>query len=85
MASCDEPMTATYAVVDDAFTAMPRGYAPMCSWRICFPVDVETTDSVYEHQLATSTYLPSGVTTRYFGTAPTWMARSIFSVVKLMR
>src|ERR1700744_4740054 len=38
-----------------------------------------------EHQLATSTYRPSGVTATYFGTRPTWMTWSMVRVATSTR
>lgn len=70
------PITATYAVLDVGSTAMPRGQVPSGTRATGAAVRASMMLRSYEHQLLTSTCSPSGVTSTYFGTAPTGMTWS---------
>jgi hypothetical protein len=80
-----EPITATYATRPVGSTAIPRGYGPSGIRLTSRAVRTLITLRSYEHQFETSTNRLSGVTATYFGTDPTWIARSMRSVRILMR
>ena len=65
---------------------MPRGYLPPNGIRaVSLPVAASMTDRSHEHQLVTSTVLPSGVTATYLGTAPTATTLSMANVLVSIR
>ena len=67
-------------------TAMPRGCSPRSgTLATSFAEAASMTDRSAEHQLVTSTCRPSGVTSTYFGTAPTGTTRSTAKVAVSMR
>src|SRR3954462_7442626 len=80
-----EPMIAMYAVLESGVTTMPRGYGPSGIRFTSVWVATSMMLASKVHQFVTITYLPSGVVATYFGTDPTRMTLSIFSVATSTR
>ena len=78
-------MTATYAVRDVGSTTTPRGYVASGTRASSALVRVSMTLTSYEHQLLTSSLVPSGETVSAFGTSPTGMTASTASDFTSMR